>query len=529
MLFQSYLHYLKECPNFQERHQIYLTQKDFDENPVCLLSGVKGNGSLRLVMSNDYFLQEDIIINFNPDDYYFPTLEQQRNLVSLELQNRGFNQRYLYPVTQDNGSFDLGFFGAIIIEADNITLNGNGKTIKMSEQYALNQRFFSIINLGSAPFIPRNGPGNFGEIFRNPHNTIIKNIKLGRSSHNGILGNDVQYLSLENVISTEWEVSGITLNNADFVTIKDCQFKNVSQNVLVNGSYAQFFFTFQKLRELSQGSQDEILNETYLYFLKVYQEINCQFKKGKITNQEFKNPTKLTDGLQYGISISQKGPSIGGFNICQSEVSDHLSENIKIENVLIANMKANPVMIRGFYQKRPLILAIGRLLPENYQSLPTVMKLLKFYKYNFENKKNYQYAFFPFNLTKENVNHLLNHQLSSYLPYVNADVMNHLSKPIMGIRAQKVKKMKLHQVKICNLKNVGKCFKLNGIKHPESDFENYQGANTLGLCQIKSEIKVNQLDISGLISCHGKTKKIFNFPNSYRDNMHQKHLKLDHK
>jgi len=59
-VYSSYLSYLQHCKNFDEHHKIYLTQEDFNQNPVCLLSGVKGTGPLRLIHSGTYIIKEDI-------------------------------------------------------------------------------------------------------------------------------------------------------------------------------------------------------------------------------------------------------------------------------------------------------------------------------------------------------------------------------------------------------------------------------------------------------------------------------------
>ena len=59
---------------------------------MCVLSGVQGGGSLRLVMSNDYYLSENIILNFNPNYYYFPTKKQQTSIVSLDLKKEVLNK-----------------------------------------------------------------------------------------------------------------------------------------------------------------------------------------------------------------------------------------------------------------------------------------------------------------------------------------------------------------------------------------------------------------------------------------------------
>jgi hypothetical protein len=68
----------------------------------------------------------------------------------------------------------------------------------------LQQRFFSIIELGNAPFQGKEGPAAFSTptSFIPAKNVIIKNGKLGLSSHHGIHGN----LS-ENVLVEDLEIS----------------------------------------------------------------------------------------------------------------------------------------------------------------------------------------------------------------------------------------------------------------------------------------------------------------------------------
>ena len=69
-------------------------------------------------------------------------------------------------------------------------LNGiNGKTLQQSPAHALQQRFFALIEAGSAPFPVGIGPGNFGASFKAASELLVKNGALGLSSHHGIHGN----------------------------------------------------------------------------------------------------------------------------------------------------------------------------------------------------------------------------------------------------------------------------------------------------------------------------------------------------
>ena len=65
-----------------------------------------------------------------------------------------------YPT--NNGPYTLGFFAAITIECNNVVIDLNGKSIRQSNEFYLKQRFFSIIELASSPFIPKQGPAHFG-------------------------------------------------------------------------------------------------------------------------------------------------------------------------------------------------------------------------------------------------------------------------------------------------------------------------------------------------------------------------------
>ena len=105
--------------------------------------------------------------------------------------------------------FLLGHFAAIIIQADGVTLDLNGKQLSQSVEHALMQRFFSLIELASSPFPPNVGPAAFGtEVgFEAATNVIIKNGKLGRSSHHAIHGNNNVGVTLSNLDISDFEVA----------------------------------------------------------------------------------------------------------------------------------------------------------------------------------------------------------------------------------------------------------------------------------------------------------------------------------
>ena len=79
-------------------------------------------------------------------------------------------------------------------------------------EHALQQRFFSVIELADQPFIPKQGPAQFGNTIRSSSNVAIINGKIGLSSHHGIHGNGVNNIMVKNVDFIDNEVCGIALN-----------------------------------------------------------------------------------------------------------------------------------------------------------------------------------------------------------------------------------------------------------------------------------------------------------------------------
>ena len=121
-------------------------------------------------------------------------------------------EQWMFPDTStapySASPFRLGHFAAIIIQADGVTLDLNGKKLSQSVEHALVQRFFSLIELSSSPFPPNVGPAAFGTAvgFEVATNVIIKNGKLGRSSHHAIHGNNNVGVTLSNLDISDFEV-----------------------------------------------------------------------------------------------------------------------------------------------------------------------------------------------------------------------------------------------------------------------------------------------------------------------------------
>ena len=164
------------------------------------------------------------------------------------------------------GSFRLGFFAAISIEADNVTLNLNNHILAVDPEFALQQRFFTLISVGQGPFIKGQGPANFGE------NINITNIKiyggeLGLSPHHGIHGNLVSNIEISNLKIHDFEVAGIQLNGFKNAYLHDIEIGPSLYGVPVLGRYSQARFdllAFRDIKERLEQLSSNDLSDNYI-------------------------------------------------------------------------------------------------------------------------------------------------------------------------------------------------------------------------------------------------------------------------
>lgn len=106
----------------------------------------------------------------------------------------------------------MGFFACFVVEADDVTIDLKGHSLSMSKAFHHQQRWFSIIEVGSKVFISGQGPANFGPYLVCANNVDIKNGVIGRSSHHGIHTNGFEQLYVYVVAIRDFEVAGMALN-----------------------------------------------------------------------------------------------------------------------------------------------------------------------------------------------------------------------------------------------------------------------------------------------------------------------------
>jgi len=203
------------CPIYPDQGIIFDSQWSGD--PIHLTQAAFKEGTLIIDSPGVYYLEESI--TFDPQ-------------TPMSTGVSGLDSSFPDPASETYsqlGGYFLGFFAAISIMADNVTLDCKGNTVKMSETFHKRQRFFANIELGSKPFITGTGTSEFGNTFLakppfvTPKNVLVQNCKLGLSSQYGIHGNDNKGVVLKNLEIKDFEVGGIALNGSSHVTMEDVQ------------------------------------------------------------------------------------------------------------------------------------------------------------------------------------------------------------------------------------------------------------------------------------------------------------------
>jgi hypothetical protein len=199
-------------------HHATLSPGDFDQ------------GTMIISESGSYKLCEDIT--------FYPLVNPPET--SSEGAANAFEPNF--PGPYDENAFGLGFFAALCIAASDVTFYLNGYRIEQSEEHALLQRFFSVIELADSPFIEGVGPAQFvGESasFNSASNIqILGPGTIGRSAHHGIHGNENNNVLIQKVQFENFEVAAVSINNADDIKILNCHIPQNRHDVPVLGIFS---------------------------------------------------------------------------------------------------------------------------------------------------------------------------------------------------------------------------------------------------------------------------------------------------
>ena len=120
-----------------------------------------------------------------------------------------------------DGAYALGFFAAITVEANDVTIDLCGNEMVFGFEFYLQQRFAAIIEIANQPFLPEQGPADWGSDFVLVDNVVIRNGTLGLTSHHGIHSNGATNVVIEDLVIRDFEVCGVQLNGFENVTLQN--------------------------------------------------------------------------------------------------------------------------------------------------------------------------------------------------------------------------------------------------------------------------------------------------------------------
>ena len=315
--------------------QIY--QSDFD------------TGSLIIDKPGYYQIMKNIVFDPNPpnDNSKDEVLNCCKPLFDQLKSNGGI---------YDDNAFKLGFFGVIVVQSNDVIIDLNKKTISQSNRFALMQRFSSIIELSSAPFIASQGPSNFGLNVYHPSNITILNGILGQSSHHGIHGNGNVDIKIIDVDFIDFEVAGIHLNGAENVEIINCNMEN-RKDIPVLGIFSSaifirtylYYLTLNhnlditlKIRNVDKSPLDLLNNLDNLIF-NFYNELIINDNKLLKSGYEYElvgNKNGRIDGTAYGLILNSYGVAVNGFpSLPEAPFITIPTKNVLIDSVFIKKLE----------------------------------------------------------------------------------------------------------------------------------------------------------------------------------------------
>lgn len=458
-----------------------------------------------------YILGEDIVFAPNTPGM-FPAMDSEK-----------------YPPA---GGYWLGFFAAISVAANDTYIDLNGYTIKMSEEFSLRQRFFSMIELAARPFQAATGPPQFTKItdaLTPIHNVIVHGGILGLSSHMGVHGNLNKDIWLDNLQIRDFETGGIQLNGAERVHVT---FGDIGPSLGMNPSLDPSDLMGKSVPALSTLSQAmnilrvvqampvsmqnepvfDLLNQAFEDF--VTARTSGESVSGT-PSEVFADPNFGYDGRPegsaiYGILFHHAGLPIHEFESCAPDedatgnylrhftVSDTTIHDLalRVDEVVRMVVNGKPVMGPAGDQFQ-----IWRVMDADERYVPNVLSDAQLriaeLKLDFIAKTGLAASdpvvfkmFGATNIPQQVIDWARNGQTMTELqatltndgaPFAfkcQGDSMNHFNKGVVGARFEFVEDVKVHNLNINNLENTG--VRSEFAEHCDNG-ANYQGADVRGI------------------------------------------------
>lgn len=292
---------------------INITKESF---PTSKLNPTKKT-SLSITEPGTYILQEDIIVGSS-------SAGDKCNFLDFD--------RQVGPPP-----FHFGVWSIISIECDDVILDLNRYKLAMTNNFAMQQRFFSLIELANQPFIK--GVAGFTADIKPANNITIKNGELTNSSHHCIHGNLNKNVYLENLRISDFEIAGIAINTGYNINIKNTKINGTSTKIKV-------LATFAMIQDLKDSLKEILNSEKYSEYHKLAQQYlthevlehildNPGNDDYNITINPMVDDNQVLDGNLFGIYFNNV------FSVNELTSSGKKTNKINLDNVSIKNIIGN--------------------------------------------------------------------------------------------------------------------------------------------------------------------------------------------
>ena len=256
-------------------------------------------------------------------------------------------------------AFVLDFPMAIFVRAPGVTIDLGGHEIRQSRAHNVQQRFFAVIEL-TTPFIAGQGPADFvqGTTPTGAARFVLRNGRLGLSSHHGVHGNGAWSVLIEDVDIVDYDVGAIALNGMHDVHLRKVRALGTSKTVPVLGTYssARFLMPFvQKALAAASASPEKtrLANAAATLSALMGQVLADVKATGRINKANhaaayalFGIPSGIPDGsASYGILLHAHGVAVNGFECDRSDARHDKLHHILIEDCDILNTRLDAVEV----------------------------------------------------------------------------------------------------------------------------------------------------------------------------------------
>ncbi len=460
----------------------------------------------------------------------------------------------------DAAAYAVGFFAAIAITADEVTLDLAGHTIAQSPEHALLQRFFAVIELADQPFVPGQGPSGFGAELVAARNVTIRNGVIGLSSHHGIHGNGNSNVTVRGVTFDGYEVAAIALNGVDGLDVRNVVATN-RKDVPVLGTFSSARFIQPYVDHLVrtgsgvtltvggapmsasdvQSDLRRAIDNTHHDLIRRPHLVDGRPQINRDTHPVeyavFHNPLGVIDGNSYSFLLNSLGVAVNGFPSIPLDADHVPSRHVYFENVEVVDQEAfvnevvairvadtaaiDPVgavfQVKNLHPDTGMPITVSSLDDERalYLGNPVANAQALVAK----SAANGAFDGSPLDVSRENIPDALIEWIESdsltlsdvdVEYFCNGDSMFHVNKGVIAFKMDAASDVQMVHTRVDGLVNRGHegssvCGEyLHGFSHPLSTVYGYGGSVVRGYSFAGStEVLVNQAEVKNLHALEG--------------------------